>query len=159
MHVKMKKYSVVIAVLVVLVAMVIGVHLFLSPAIAAELPAPIQVKLSSVQQARMANSVNLLGNVVAAEGVDISAKIAGMVKTIHFNSGQQVNQGALLISLNNADIRSSLQKSKAELCLPSRVTIVIARYCTRILLPAKFMINIMRNINPLLQQCIMNRLC
>jgi membrane fusion protein (multidrug efflux system) len=61
-------------------------------------------------------SLNAVGSVVAVNGADLSAEVAGIVDTIHFESGADVAQGALLITLrpNNDDaVLAQLQATSA----------------------------------------------
>lgn len=54
-----------------------------------------------------------VGSVRAAKGVDVTNEIAGIVDTIHFNSGGDVKAGDLLISLRAADDIAKLQALEA----------------------------------------------
>ena len=58
--------------------------------------------------------VSSVGTMVAVRGVDVTTEIAGLVRTIHFKSGQDVKAGELLLQLNaDSDIAqlNSLQAS------------------------------------------------
>ncbi len=49
--------------------------------------------------------LNVVGNLRAVRGVDVTSEIAGLVRGLHFKSGDQVRAGQLLVQLNaDADI-------------------------------------------------------
>jgi membrane fusion protein (multidrug efflux system) len=49
--------------------------------------------------------VNAVGSLRAVRGVDVSSEISGLVRTIHFKSGEEVEEGQVLVELNaDADI-------------------------------------------------------
>lgn len=61
--------------------------------------------------------LNGVGSLIAVRGVDVTTEIAGMVRSLHFKSGQEVKAGELLVQLNaDSDIAqlNSLQAA-AEL--------------------------------------------
>ena len=53
------------------------------------------------------------GNVVAVQGVSISPQVAGIVAQINFTSGEMVEAGQLLLSLNNTEQQGDLASAKA----------------------------------------------
>jgi membrane fusion protein, multidrug efflux system len=60
-----------------------------------------------------AHEVEALGTLRANESVDITAKVADRVAAIHFNEGQQVRKGDLLIELDNTEARADLAAAEA----------------------------------------------
>jgi HlyD family secretion protein len=50
---------------------------------------------------------------VEATQVKVASKIAGRIKSIHIREGEQVEQGALLISLDSPEIEAKLKQAKA----------------------------------------------
>lgn len=62
-------------------------------------------------------SMNAVGSLVAINGADISAEVAGIVDTIKFQSGDNVPAGALLVTLraNNDDAVLANLKATADL--------------------------------------------
>ena len=60
-----------------------------------------------------AYEVEALGTLRANESVDITAKVADRVAAIHFNEGQQVRKGSLLIELDNTEARADLAAAEA----------------------------------------------
>lgn len=69
------------------------------------------------------NSYTAMGTVEASEGIRITAEVAGKVKKINFNSGEEVKKGTVILEqesgneqaqLNAADARLRLAKSNHE---------------------------------------------
>jgi membrane fusion protein (multidrug efflux system) len=60
-----------------------------------------------------AHEVEALGTLRANESVDITAKVADRVAAIHFNEGQQVRKGDVLIELDNTEARADLAAAEA----------------------------------------------
>jgi membrane fusion protein, multidrug efflux system len=60
-----------------------------------------------------AHEVEALGTLRANESVDITAKVADRVAAIHFNEGQQVRKGEVLIELDNTEARADLAAAEA----------------------------------------------
>lgn len=58
-----------------------------------------------------------VGSTRAAKGADLSAQVAGMVKSIHFESGGRVEKGALLVELEDADDVARLHAFQATAAL------------------------------------------
>ena len=60
-----------------------------------------------------AYEVEALGTLRANESVDITAKVADRVAAIHFDEGQQVRKGSVLIELDNTEARADLAAAEA----------------------------------------------
>jgi len=58
-----------------------------------------------------------VGSLRAVKGADLSPQVAGIVSDIHFESGADVRQGALLVELQAADDIAKLQSLKANAAL------------------------------------------
>lgn len=59
--------------------------------------------------------VEALGTVRANESVDITSKVADRITAIHFEEGQQVRKGDLLVELDSAEARADLAAAEAAL--------------------------------------------
>ena len=55
-----------------------------------------------------------IGSLRAVRGADLSAQIGGIVSAIHFDSGVDVQQGAVLVELSSADDQAKLDSLKAQ---------------------------------------------
>jgi membrane fusion protein (multidrug efflux system) len=63
-------------------------------------PPPATVTTKKVEFEIWQAQMNSVGSLRAARGVDVTTEIAGQVRAIHFNSGQGVSSGQLLLELN-----------------------------------------------------------
>ena len=63
-----------------------------------------------------------VGSLRAVSGADLSPQVSGIVSAIHFESGNDVKQGALLLELMDADDVAKLQSLKATAAL-ARITL------------------------------------
>lgn len=77
-------------------------------------PLPAVVAVTEVRQIEWQSSLKAVGDLVAVSGVTVSNEIAGMVKAIHFNSGQHVKKGQLLIELDSETDLAELKGFLAE---------------------------------------------
>jgi membrane fusion protein (multidrug efflux system) len=57
--------------------------------------------------------LNAVGTLRAIQGVDISSEAPGIVKKVHFKSGDRVNKGDLLLQLNTDEDRARLDSLRA----------------------------------------------
>lgn len=68
-------------------------------------PAPQTVSATIIRHAQWQPHLSSVGTMVAVRGVDVASEIAGLVRSVHFKSGQEVAAGQLLVQLNaDADI-------------------------------------------------------
>lgn len=58
------------------------------------------------------NKINVNGNIIANEDIEIKPEIAGRLVSVNFKEGQYVNKGRLLAKLNDADLRAELKKAE-----------------------------------------------
>ncbi|SDW04861.1 efflux RND transporter periplasmic adaptor subunit [Marinobacter mobilis] len=65
-------------------------------------------------------SSKAVGSVIAVNGIDIANEVAGVVESIHFESGDQVEKGDILVRMN-ADIdQAALRTRRAEASLAAQ---------------------------------------
>ncbi|MFT4607490.1 MAG: membrane fusion protein (multidrug efflux system), partial [Chitinophagales bacterium] len=57
-------------------------------------PPPISVTVASAKSAEWHKRIKAVGTLVASQGVNLSTEVAGIVKSIHFDSGQEIKKGA-----------------------------------------------------------------
>jgi len=82
-------------------------------------PAPQTITAMKVESLEWQPQIAAVGSIVPVRGVDVTTEIAGLVRDVHFKSGQEVKKGQLLIQLNDdTDVAQlhSLQAS-ADLAL------------------------------------------
>ncbi len=79
-----------------------------------KLPPPAVVAVIEAKQVNWQSSLSAVGSLVAVSGVTLSNEIAGIVKVIHFTSGQSVHKGQLLLELNAETERAELKGLLAQ---------------------------------------------
>lgn len=81
---------------------------------AAGAPPPASVEVIRAQKAQWLPRISAVGTLTAREGVDISNEVEGVVEKIHIKSGQQVEAGDLLVSLNDDVEQADLASFRAQ---------------------------------------------
>jgi membrane fusion protein (multidrug efflux system) len=96
----------VLCVLALVAALAFGFYLHIRQLIASSpKPGPQTVSTIKVAAQEWQPQLNAVGTLSAIRGVDISSEIAGLVREVHFKSGQDVKAGDVLIQLNaDADV-------------------------------------------------------
>ena len=77
-------------------------------------PPPINVVVAIAQSAQWNKRIKAIGTLHAYRGVDIASEVPGVVKSINFDSGQEVESGALLVQLDNRSELARLAAAKAK---------------------------------------------
>lgn len=80
-------------------------------------PPPVTISASLATTENWQSYLNSVGTLTAVNGVDISTEAPGIVKEIHFQSGQFVNQGDLLVLLSTSVEDADLKDKQAALKL------------------------------------------
>lgn len=81
---------------------------------------PATVTASRVQQQRWQTRLNAVGSLRAVNGVNVTTQAQGKVKAIYFESGQSVEQGALLMELVAEPETAQIEVLEAERRLAER---------------------------------------
>ena len=75
------------------------------------MPLPTEtVSTTTVKRQTWDNEITAVGNVLVFHGVNISNEVPGVVRKIHFASGDFVNEGELLVSLDADNERAEYQR-------------------------------------------------
>jgi membrane fusion protein, multidrug efflux system len=77
------------------------------------IPPPPVVAATSVQRSEWDSYLTGVGSLVAVAGVDVNSEVAGKVKALHFESGQQVQAGKLLVELDTSTDEAELKGLEA----------------------------------------------
>ena len=77
-------------------------------------PSPAVVAATEVKQDEWQTSFKAIGSLVAVSGVTITSEIAGTIKAIHFNSGQEIKKGQLLLEQDSETDLAELNGLLAE---------------------------------------------
>jgi len=84
---------------------------------AAPMDFAMPVEAASVKQEALVRSIVAVGSLLANEKVMLQPEFEGKVVTIHFNEGQKVNKGDLLVTLDDSIYKAELNQAKARLRL------------------------------------------
>lgn len=112
----LKRYFIVALCAVLLLGGLFG-YKFYQIRLAASLippPPPAVVAVTEVRQEQWSSNLSAIGSLTAVASVDVSSEIAGKVKAIHFDSGQTVKPGQLLVELDASTDLATLQGLLAE---------------------------------------------
>ncbi len=77
--------------------------------------APVGVLMETVRAQSFPYEIEALGTANANEAVSITAKVSNLITAIHFEEGQQVHRGRVLVELDGAQAKADLAAARAEL--------------------------------------------
>lgn len=77
-------------------------------------PPPAVVAVTQVEKEWWQPYLTSVGSLVAVAGIDVSNELAGTVTSIHFESGQPVRKGQLLITLDTSTDEAELSGLRAD---------------------------------------------
>ncbi len=78
------------------------------------IPPPISVVVATAEPAQWNRRIKAIGTLNAYQGVDIASEVSGVVTSINFESGQEVESGTLLLELDNRSELASLASARAK---------------------------------------------
>jgi len=78
---------------------------------------PITVAAALAEERQWQQRLPAVGSLKALQGVELSLEVEGTVKSLHFESGQQVKAGQLLLQLNDDQETALLGTAQADLGL------------------------------------------
>ena len=101
-------------VLVLIAALAFGFYLHIQQLIAnSPKPGPQTVTTAVVSALEWQPQLASVGSLTAVHGVDISSEVAGQVRKVNFNSGQDVKAGQVLVELNADSDKAQLASLQA----------------------------------------------
>ncbi len=113
-----KRMIIMLLLISIISAAIVGYQMFVASMMKKYLAShgspPATVTTMKVQRQQWQPQLRAIGTLRAIEGVDVSAEIAGIVKKIHFKSGDQVKKGALLLELDSIGDAARLQSLRAS---------------------------------------------
>jgi membrane fusion protein (multidrug efflux system) len=83
------------------------------------------VTTAAASMADFSDAVHALGTAQARESITVTAKVSDTIRALHFESGQQVKKGQVLVELANVEQRAALEQARAQLEVDRRA---YARY-------------------------------
>lgn len=78
-------------------------------------PPPVPVQIAVAQQADVPRVIEAVGTVQALRAVAVKSQVDGVVARIHFQEGDEVKAGDLLVTLDRRPFENSLRIARAEL--------------------------------------------
>ena len=115
----MKKFLGSLAVLLGLAAMAYGIYLLKFRVLATAAPVqeahPTPVVFSVPESTQQRSSTTIIGTVVAPRSIQLKTETVGTVKAIHFQSGDLVQPGQVLVELDTSVEEAMLASAKAGL--------------------------------------------
>ncbi|MEM7561709.1 MAG: efflux RND transporter periplasmic adaptor subunit [Pseudomonadota bacterium] len=75
---------------------------------------PISVTVASAEPEQWNRKIKAIGTLVAYQGVDITTEESGIITSISFDSGDEVEDAALLIELDNRTEMANLESARAR---------------------------------------------
>jgi len=79
-----------------------------------QLPPPISVTVAEAASNHWNRQIRAVGTLVAFQGVDITTEESGIVTSINFASGDEVESGSLLVELDNRTEMANLESARAQ---------------------------------------------
>ncbi|MGE5178974.1 MAG: efflux RND transporter periplasmic adaptor subunit [Bacteroidota bacterium] len=76
-------------------------------------PPPMPVEIALVSQGAVADRFEAVGSVEAGEAIQVVSEIDGVVTRLPFVEGQPVRAGALLVQLDDAQLKAELSRTEA----------------------------------------------
>ena len=116
-EVALKSYAVVLIVLLVMFG-AIGAFLFKRFSSFSSMdfsPPPVTIATSTASIETRKKELNAVGSIRAVRGVDLTSETSGEVTEIHFDSGEKVEKGKLLVVLNDQLEKASRSNQVASL--------------------------------------------
>ena len=75
---------------------------------------PSTVEVTEVRHEQWQSRVAAVGTLTAREGIDVSNEVEGVIEMIHVTSGQRVEKGDLLVTLNTDVEQADLVSLQAQ---------------------------------------------
>lgn len=75
---------------------------------------PVTISTTTGKSFTWENQVEAIGNLVPVQGADISTDVGGIITELHFESGDRVEKGAPLVTLDSDTERGELRRLQAQ---------------------------------------------
>lgn len=113
-----KRFIIALILLVVVVGGIVGFNMFRDQAIEqffADMPvASVTVSAELIEPRAWTPGIEAIGTVSASQGVDLTVETSGVIKELRFSSNQQVEDGEVLIQLDDAVQKADLEAGKTQ---------------------------------------------
>lgn len=116
-----KRFIIAFILLALVVGGLVGFNIFRDNAIKeffANMPVqPVTVSTTTVEPITWQPGIEAIGTVSAARGVDLTVETSGVIKDILFHSNEKVEEGAVLLQLDDGVEKADLEATKAQAAL------------------------------------------
>lgn len=116
-----KRFLIAIVFVAIVVGGIVGFNMFRDQAIedffANMQRPPVAVSTAGVEAVSWEPAVRAIGTVNAANGVDLTAEVAGVVKEIQFSANEDISEGDVLVRLDDEVQQADLTAAKSQLDL------------------------------------------
>lgn len=116
-----KRFIIAFILLALVVGGLVGFNIFRDNAIKeffANMPVqPVTVSTTTVEPITWKPGIEAIGTVSAARGVDLTVETSGVIKDILFHSNQKIEEGAVLLQLDDGVEKADLDATKAQAAL------------------------------------------
>lgn len=116
-----KRFIIAFILLALVVGGLVGFNIFRDNAIKqffANMPVqPVTVSTTTVEPITWKPGIEAIGTVSAARGVDLTVETSGVIKDILFHSNEKVDEGAVLLQLDDGVEKADLDATKAQAAL------------------------------------------
>ena len=114
-----KRFIIALVAVVVVCGGLIGFNLFRAKMIS-DFFAGMQMPAATVSATEVAATtwtpeIDAIGTLLAVQGVDVASELAGVVRIIEFQANEEVEEGDLLVQIDDAVERADLVSAQAEL--------------------------------------------
>lgn len=81
---------------------------------------PMQIEYLLADIDTSSSLLNVTGSILANESLDLHTEVSGRITSINFKEGEYVAQGAVLLTLNNEDLKAQLKKLDLNISLATK---------------------------------------
>ncbi len=113
----MKKSVFIVLALLIIAGGIVGIKYLPWPLMQAPQASPFPpttIAATEVMQENWVPTLRSVGSLDATNGISVAAEVSGIIKEIVFTSGERVEQGTILIHLDDAVDRAALDALRAE---------------------------------------------
>lgn len=81
---------------------------------------PPAVTVETVAHSSLSETITLNGTLYSLESIDLKSEISGKITSVHFEDGQKVKSGDILVKMSDRELRAEAASIKAKLELAKR---------------------------------------
>ena len=72
------------------------------------------MEVTAISRRDLSETLNVVGSLAANEIATIKPEMNGLIRSIHFEEGQRVKKGDLLVKIDDSELQAQLAQSKAR---------------------------------------------